>query len=197
MWDQRYAEEGFAYGERPNDFLIATAGYVTPGGRVLMLGDGEGRNGVYMAEQGHEVHSVDLSPVGMAKAAKLAASRGVTITTEVADLATFDLGDAAWDGIVSIFCHMPPSIRQRVHHAIGKALVPGGVLLLEAYAKEQFGRGTGGPPDEAMLMSLTELENEFDGLEILHGESFDRKVIEGKYHTGRAAVTQIIARRPA
>ena len=98
-WDERYSEDGFAFGTEPNDFLREVVEQL-PRGRTLCLGDGEGRNGVFLAQHGHDVTTVDLSPVGVLKARRLAAERGVTIDARVADLAQFDLGDAAWDCIV-------------------------------------------------------------------------------------------------
>jgi SAM-dependent methyltransferase len=110
MWDERYSQEGFVYGTEPNEFLAAVAGRI-PAGPVLSLGEGEGRNAAYLASLGHRVVAVDQSEVGLAKARALAADRGLTIETVRADLATFPIEPGAWAGIVSIFCHLPRSIR--------------------------------------------------------------------------------------
>lgn len=195
MWDERYGKEGFAYGTAPNDFLREHAAKL-PAGPVLCLADGEGRNGVFLAEQGYEVTSVDQSRVGLAKAATLAAERGVTIHTEVADLATWDLGQARWSGVVSISAHLPPEVRARVHAGVVRALRPGGVFLVEAYAPSQLGFGTGGPPAAEWLFDVEQVKRELDGLTFELAHEIERDVVEGRYHTGRAAVTQIIARKP-
>ncbi|MGA1260088.1 MAG: SAM-dependent methyltransferase, partial [Ilumatobacteraceae bacterium] len=129
-WDERYAEDGFAFGTEPNDFLRDVASRL-PVGRTLCLGDGEGRNGVYLAGLGHRVTTIDLSPVGVVKARRLATDRGVTIDAQVADLDNYDLGSGTWDCIVSIFCHLPPELRHRVHTAIPRALSDGGCLVFE------------------------------------------------------------------
>jgi 2-polyprenyl-3-methyl-5-hydroxy-6-metoxy-1,4-benzoquinol methylase len=115
MWDQRYGGEEYAYGTAPNEFLVAMAPRL-PMGRVLCLGEGEGRNAVWLAGRGYEVTAVDASRVGLEKAERLAAERGVTITTVHADLAKHDIDPDAWDGILSIFCHLPPALRADVHH---------------------------------------------------------------------------------
>ena len=114
FWNSRYGEKGYTYGTEPNDFLASAVANHIPASLpasgnadALFVGDGEGRNGVWMATQGFKVTSVDLSDIGMAKAAALAKERGTSITTHVADLSTFDLGEGKWDVIVSIFCHMP------------------------------------------------------------------------------------------
>lgn len=195
MWDQRYSDTEFFYGTEPNDFLRAESVRL-PKGDVLCIGDGEGRNGVWLAEQGMCVTSVDQSAVGMQKAAELAARRQVPFSTKVADLAVFDLGIARWHAVVSIFCHLPSALRRDVHARIGRALRPGGVVLLEAYTPAQLGRGTGGPQDPDMLPTLAILQQEFAGLDVLVGVERERSVLEGKGHRGTSSVVQFVARKP-
>ncbi len=197
VWEARYgAAKDYWYGTEPNDFLAASATDI-PVGDVLCLADGEGRNGVYLAGLGHRVTSVDLTRSGMAKAARLAADRDLPLTTIVADLATFDLGEERWDLIVSIFAHTPPPIRARVHGLLSSALRPGGRLILEAYTPDQIGRGTGGPPVPELTMTLAGLRDELTGLHIEHGAELVRNVVEGPGHTGDGAVVQVLASRPA
>ena len=194
MWQARYDTDEYLYGTEPNDFLRESVPDLTPG-TALCLADGEGRNGVYLATLGHQVTSVDLTPAGMAKAGRLAADRGVELTTVVADLADHDLGVEQWDLVVSIFAHLPPPVRSRVHGSLATALRPGGRLVLEAYTPDQIGRGTGGPPVPELTMTLDGLRRELSGLTIIHGAELVRTVIEGAGHTGEAAVVQVIATR--
>ena len=192
-WNARYgATEEYIYGVEPNDFLRRSIEGI-PAGDVLCVADGEGRNGTYLASLGHRVTSVDLTETGMAKAARLATERGVELTTIVADLAEFDLGRTRWDVIVSIFAHTPPPIRARVHAAIAGALRPGGRLILEAYTPDQIGRGTGGPPNPELTMTLDGLRRELIGMTISTGREIVRAVIEGPGHTGDGSVVQVIA----
>jgi len=114
MWNERYSAPEYVYGTEPNAFLVEAAPLIPPG-RVLALADGEGRNGVYLATRGHRVTSVDLSPVGLDKARRLAAERGVPIDTVVADLEDYVITPDSWQGIVSIFCHLPPPVRRRLY----------------------------------------------------------------------------------
>ena len=160
---------------------------------VLCLADGEGRNGVYLASLGHTVTSVDVSETGIAKAAKLAADQGVALTTVIADLVDFDLGENRWDLIVSIFAHTPPAIRRRVHASIASALRPRGVFVLEAFTPDQVGRGTGGPQVAEMTMTLDGLRSELADMTIRAGEERVRTVVEGVGHTGDGAVVQVVA----
>lgn len=196
-WDARYAEAGWAFGTEPNDFLREQAHQLPVGGCVLCLAEGEGRNAVWLAQQGFDVTGIDVASVGLEKARQLACERGVRITTVVADLASFEFGSAMWDGIVSIFAHVPVPVRRRVHASVLTALKPGGVLLLEAYRPQQLERATGGPPDDERMLDLGRLRPELGALEWLLAREVERDVTEGRYHTGRASTVQLIARRPA
>ena len=194
-WDQRFSTPEYVYGTAPNDFLREMAPRI-PEGPVLCLADGEGRNGVHLAQQGHPVTSVDGSEVGLAKARSLAAERGVTLATIHADLADYVIEPGAWSGIVSVFCHLPPALRARVHAAAVRGLRPGGVFILEAYTPRQLPLGTGGPSQEELLMTPESLRAELAGLELERCNEVRRPVVEGRVHTGEAAVVQVLAVRP-
>lgn len=194
MWNERYLESGFAYGTEPNDFLASIVARI-PRGKILSLAEGEGRNAVFLAAHGCDVTAVDVSEVGLAKAARLAGERGVSITTVHADLAAFAIAPDAWDGVVAIFCHLPGSVRAGVHRAAAAGLRRGGVFVLEAYTPRQLEHGTGGPRDVGLLMTLEALREELAGLRFIHAAEVERDVIEGRYHTGRAAVVQVLAVR--
>lgn len=194
-WDARYAGDQWFYGQEPNDFLRENAGVFAPGGRVLSLAEGEGRNGVFLARQGLVVTGVDASPVGLAKARRLAAQQGVALQTVVANLATWRWEGPPLDGVVAIWCHLPAPLRAEVLNAAIEALRPGGVLLLESYTPDQVGRGTGGPPDPALLPTAAQLRDELRGVHIEHLEERLRHVAEGRGHHGLSAVVQLLARR--
>lgn len=197
MWNERYAETFASYGTEPNDFLREVAHRI-PEGPVLCLAEGEGRNAVFLAEKGHAATAVDLSDVGLANAAKLAAQRGVEITTVVADLADYDLGEACWAGIVSIWAHVPPPVRTRLHAACVRALRPGGAMVLEAYTPRQLDRpGQGGPPSAALLMTPDGLRDELSGLRFERCEEVDRDIAEGRYHHGPSTTVQVLAFKPS
>jgi SAM-dependent methyltransferase len=194
-WDARYSEPGFAYGTAPNDFVREMAGRIPPG-PVLCLAEGEGRNAVHLAALGHAVTAVDGSAVGLAKAESLARARAVPLETVHADLADFAIAEGAWAGIVAVFAHLPPALRARTHAAVVKGLRPGGVYLLEAYTPQQLALGTGGPADVELLMTADGLRRELAGLEFEICREVEREVVEGRFHSGRAAVVQVLARRP-
>ena len=192
MWNERYAEPGFIYGTEPNDFLRSVADRI-PSGPVLCLAEGQGRNAVYLASLGHDVVAVDQSPVGLQRARELAAARGVTIDTVVADLAEYRIAPGAWSGIVAIFMHLPPALRAHVLAASVHALAPGGAFVMEAYRPKQLEYRTGGPGEASLLPSLDDLRRELAGLRVEHGVEIEREIHEGDYHSGHSAVVQVLA----
>lgn len=196
MWDQRYDTELYLYGTEPNGFLVSVADRLPAAAEVLCLAEGEGRNSVYLAGRGHRVLAVDSSAVGLAKAQKLATARKVTLETRVEDLARLEIKPNGWDGIVSIFAHVPSAIRRELHRKVTAGLRPGGLFILEAYTPDQLRHKTGGPPDLDKLMNLDELRRELAGLTIEHGVETEREIVEGTLHTGLGAVVQILARKP-
>ncbi len=196
MWDERYSQAEYVYGKNPNDFLVNVIQQI-PKGRVLCLADGEGRNGVYLAQQGCQVTAVDGSSVGLEKSRKLAVERSVEIETIVADLAEFPIQPNSWDAIVSIFCHLPPTVRAHVHRQVISGLRSGGVFVLEAYTPRQLQFKTGGPPTAELTMELLTLQQELEGLEFKHAVELERDIQEGLFHQGRSAVVQVLAVKPS
>ncbi len=200
FWNARYAELELAYGDTPNDFLVSVADRLPESGRVLCLAEGQGRNAVWLAERGHRVLAVDQSAVGLSRALSLASARGVVIDTERADLADFDLGDAEWDAVISLFAHTPSALRLDLHRRAVTALKPGGALVLEAYTPEQTARDTGGPSGDAardLCMTAHGLREELAGLRFETLRETEREVWEGEYHTGAATVVQALAWKDA
>lgn len=200
FWDQRYAEPGFAFGEVPNAWLAANRSLFKTGMTALVPGDGEGRNGVFLAELGLNVTSVDASKIGTHKANLLAAERGVSITTEVADLTTWAWPKASFDVVASIYLHWPSRVRPRMHALMMAALKPGGYLLLEAYTPRQLlhriSGSVGGPADSDMLFEPADLRHDFAAMDIRRLEEMEVVLQEGSRHTGRSSVVRMLARLP-
>lgn len=194
MWDERYSAEEYAYGTNPNQFLEENVNHI-PKGKVLSLAEGEGRNAVFLAKQGYSVTAVDASIVGLNKARKLAEENGVVVEFIHADLADYDLGENKWDGIVSIFCPLPYSLRKQLYKKVEAALKRNGVFLLEAFTPDQLKHGTGGGTSADVMQSKESLSLELAGLKFKHLVELERDVIEGIYHTGISAVVQAIASR--
>jgi SAM-dependent methyltransferase len=194
-WDERYSGSEFFYGTEPNDFLKSQTHAIPTGGDVLCLAEGEGRNAVYLARQGFKVTAVDQSPVGLEKMHQLASKYGVTIESVVADLEDYPIGSNRWDAIVSIWCHVPPPLRAKLHQDLIRGLKTGGVLILEAYHPRQLEFETGGPPVAELMMTESGLRAELSGLDFELIQEIERDVQEGKGHFGMSAVTQLLARK--
>ncbi len=197
FWDDKFASREYLYGVEPNAFLVSQRHRLRPGMEVLAVADGEGRNGVWLAEQGMRVSTVDGSPVAVRKALKLALDRRVTIHAQVADLADWAWPVAAFDAVAAVFIHFGPDLRRSMHHAMYGALKPGGLVLMEVFHPDQLGRGSGGPPVREMLYDAATLAEDFRGAEVLHLEEVETDLDEGPLHRGAASVTRLVARRPA
>lgn len=197
FWDGRYAEAGYTYGFEPNEFLVSWVSEF-PSGPVLSLGEGEGRNAVFLAKRGHDVTAVDQSVVGLDKVRRLADENGVTVNVVQADLAEFSIEPASWSAIISIFCHLPSSIRVPLHAAVTSGLVERGLFLIESFTPDQVGRDTGGPSNRDMLVCLEQLKLELSPLEIVQGCELERNVRSSALRSGGlASVVQAVARKRA
>lgn len=198
FWDTHYATPGYKYGTAPNRFLTEQAHLLAPGSRVLLPGDGEGRNSVWLATQGHQVHAVDASAVGLAKAQALADEHGVNMATTQADLADWHPEPSSVDAVVLVYLHLPDTLRRTVLPRLAQALRPGGLWLLEAFHPGQLVHRSGGPKDPTMLYTPDLLAADTrDWLE--HTLLWDgpTELDEGPGHQGPAHVTRHLARRKA
>jgi len=199
FWDDRYQESGYAYGVTPNQFLTEQEHRLKPGMKALAVGDGEGRNGVWLAKLGLEVLSVDISPVGLAKAQALANQHNVEIQTECADLTSWDWKMFEYDVVVSIYLHFSPNVRQKMHQAMLHSLKPGGLLLLEAFNPQQLEYqrqyNSGGPKVLDMLYYPEMLRQDFAEGEILELTEAIAELHEGSYHEGKASVVRMVLQR--
>ncbi len=195
MWDDRYSAEHYIYGKTPNDFLRENV-TALPKGKILCLGDGEGRNSVFLARQGYDLTALDASRVGQDKARRLAEEQQVSITFIHSDINDYTIEENAWDGIVSIFFHLLEPERRRLHRQVIAGLKQGGVLLLEAYTPRQLMFGDGGPSTEDLMMTPECLAQELESLHFHHLQELERDVTEGTHHAGTGAVVQAIASKP-
>jgi SAM-dependent methyltransferase len=195
-WDERYGSGGFQFGEAPNEYLLSQSWRVRPGMRAVVPGDGEGRNGVWLAGQGLAVTSLDWSAVGVAKARALAARRGVAIEAVVADVARRDWPEAAFDVAAWIYLHLPPADRAAAAAGVARALVPGGLLVIECFTPAQEGRRSGGPKEPSLLWSRAVVEAAFPGFELLELTEGTVRLDEGPRHQGPAEVVRGVLRKP-
>jgi 2-polyprenyl-3-methyl-5-hydroxy-6-metoxy-1,4-benzoquinol methylase len=196
VWNERYAGEEYHFGTEPNAFLVSQRARLTPGLTCLAVADGEGRNGVWLAEQGLQVLSVDSSPVAQAKAKKLAQQRGVSMQFEQVDLMQWDWDADKFDVVAAIFIQFAdPALRERLFARIVESLKPGGVLVLQGYTPKQLEYRTGGPPYVSHLYTPELLRAAFAALEIVELEQYEDVLSEGTGHSGRSALIGMVARR--
>jgi SAM-dependent methyltransferase len=197
FWDGRYATEDYIFGTVPNVFLASQSALIRPGMRALSIADGEGRNGVWLAEQGAQVHAVDFSAAALEKARKLAAERGVTLDFEQADILDWHWPEAAYDLVAAIFIQFaPPPERDRIIADIRRCLKPGGLLILQGYTPKQVEFGTGGPPHAANMYTEALLREWFGDWDILHLAEHESVIREGSHHHGLSALIDLVARKP-
>lgn len=198
FWDERYATDDYIFGTAPNRFLESQAARIRPGMAALSIADGEGRNGVWLAERGARVHAIDVSPVALDKARKLAAGRGVTLDFERADILDWNWPDAAYDLVAAIFIQFaPPPERDRIIAGIRRCLKPGGLLILQGYTPKQIEFGTGGPPHAANMYTADLLRDWFGDWDILHLAEHESVISEGSHHHGLSALIDLVAKKPA
>lgn len=196
FWDDRYSRDEYVFGEAPNAFLAAQNLLLPPSGKVLAIADGEGRNGVWLAEQGLDVVSMDASPVGLDKAKRLAAKRGVSLKTHLLDIADYDWPAERFDVVAGIFFQFAgPELRDQIFAGMIETLKPGGLLILQGYGPRQLEYKTGGPGILENLYTEALLAEKFAALDILHLSDADREIAEGLTHVGRSHLVDLVGRK--
>lgn len=195
LWDARYAAADYLFGTEPNAYLASQAHRLVPGQRALAVGDGEGRNAVWLACRGLDVTLVDISPVGLEKARRLADRNGCRIETIAADLTRWAWPRDQFDLAVEIFVHVPVAARQTIHRAMAASLRPGGLALVESFQKRQAGGRSGGPGTAPLLYDAASLSDDFAALETLELLEGTVLLAEGVKHRGPAQVVRYLGRR--
>lgn len=196
-WEARYSAPEYIFGTGPNHFLAACKPLLPASGRALAVADGEGRNGVWLAEQGLDVLSIDFSPRGQEKARALAKARGVRMQVEQADVHAYDYPADTFDVVAEIFTQFSdPAQRRRKWDGMKRALKPGGLLIIEGYTPKQLEYGTGGPKQLDHFYTREMLVAEFAGWRDIVIEEHEMEMNEGPAHIGMSAVISLTARRP-
>jgi cyclopropane fatty-acyl-phospholipid synthase-like methyltransferase len=195
-WEARFSASGYWFGTAPNAFLAGQAHRLRPGQRALAVADGEGRNGVWLAEQGLDVLSLDFSPSAGEKARALAAERGVRLRTEQADVIAWNWPTAEFDVIAAIFVQfVGPALRTRMFDGMKQALTPGGLILMQGYRPKQLEYRTGGPDAVENLYTRAILEDAFGDFAVLEIREHDSAIREGSGHNGMSALIDLVAQK--
>lgn len=194
-WNKRFSSDEFIFGTEPNEWLREQAHIWQPGQRVLCVADGEGRNSVWLAQQGLQVDAYDIADAGVAKARQLADSKGVSVNYTVADCDSFPYGEGVYDGVAAIFVQFAdPAMRERLFAHIRRCLKPGGTLILQGYTPKQLDYKTGGPPVLSHLYTEAMLREAFAGFEVLALREYEEQLTEGSQHKGMSALIGLVAR---
>ena len=196
-WETRYAVPEYAFGKEANYFLVSCKPLLPSRGRALAVADGEGRNGVWLAEQGLDVLSIDFSPSAQTKARALAAEREVQVSFEQADVHTWHYPQSAFDVVLEIFTQFSsPSERALKWAGMRRALKPGGLLIIQGYTPKQLQYGTGGPKQIENLYTRALLEESFHDFADVSLVEEEREIYEGTSHGGMSAVINFTGRKP-
>jgi cyclopropane fatty-acyl-phospholipid synthase-like methyltransferase len=195
-WQTRFNAPDYIFGKEPNAFLKSQARRLPKSGSALSVADGEGRNGVWLAQQGLDVLAVDFSPAALDKSQALAAERGVQIRTEIADVTTWRWPAAEFDAVVAIFVQVVfPAERAAFFANLKRALKPGGLLLMQGYRTDQLKYGTGGPPEAERLYSRALLQEAFGDMAQLDIREHDSVIGEGTAHVGMSALIDLVGKK--
>lgn len=194
FWNKKYSVEDYIYGKEPNEFFRASLERLTPG-KVLFLGEGEGRNSVFAAEQGWDVDALDSSSAAMEKAIKLAAERNVKINYQLADVCNYNYEAKKYDLVALIYLHLHESERTELHQKIIRSLRKDGIVILEAFDKSQINNDSGGPKNPDLLYTFEDIINDFIDLDFLELSKSSMPLNEGNHHTGNAEIIRFIGKK--
>lgn len=196
-WNQRFDTEDYLFGREPNEYLRTHAHRFTPQTRALSVADGEGRNSVWLAQQGLQVDAFDISHTGVAKARKLAHDAGVSVNLQLADCDQWAWPHTHYDLVAAIFVQFAdPDMRVRLFANLVRTLKPGGLLVLQGYTARQLEYKTGGPPTLSHLYTEALLRDAFAALEIIELRDYEAELNEGQQHRGRSALIGMVAQKP-
>lgn len=195
FWNERYAKKEYAYGIHPNQFLADSILKLPKHGKILFPAEGEGRNAVFAAKNGFEVAAFDLSSEGKKKADELASDNDVKIDYRVGMLEDLNFEPNSFDGVVFIYAHFPKAIRKALHQQILRLVKPNGVIVFEAFSKEQLDYPSGGPKEFAMLFSEEEVKGEFENVDFDFLKTEIIELNEGLFHQGKGSVVRFIGKK--
>lgn len=195
FWDERYSGEEFIYGTEPNQFFKEQIDKIPKPGKLILPGEGEGRNAVYAARAGWQVDALDQSNIAKQKALMLAQQYGVQINYKVIDLNNFSPEKSNYNAAAVIFVHLPPIERVELHKKLIGSLTKGGIILLELFSMNQLGKESGGPQDISMLSSVEEIQSDFENMKTILIEETNLYLTEGSKHSGEASVIRFVGKK--
>ena len=199
MWEERFAaSESYVFGTEPARFLAEHQSYLRPGLTAFSIADGEGRNSVYLAQQGLEVTALEFAPSALERARQLAKTRGVSVHYQHCDILQEDWArENSYDLVLGIFMQFTgPDGRRKQFDGMKRSCRPGGMVMIHGYTPDQLKHGTGGPPFAENMYTEAQMQADFSGWEILECRAYEREIEEGRGHSGLSALLDFVARKP-
>jgi len=199
MWDARYGEQEFAYGEKPNEYIKKQLENLSPK-HILFPAEGEGRNAVYAATLGWEVSAFDLSHEGYRKAISLCMKHQVTIDYKIGEFSQLEYDNEHFDALALVYAHFPPHLRENYHQQLGKYVKPGGTIILEGFSKNnlelsQQQTASNGPKNIDMLYTTDIISQDFQDFDIVELKEEIIDIDEGPFHQGKASVIRFVGKK--
>ncbi|MBG9578480.1 methyltransferase [Bacillus thuringiensis] len=192
FWNDRYKSDEYFYGETPNVFIKEQAFRLINHNKVIAFAEGEGRNAIFLAKQGHKVTAIDYSEDGLEKTKKLAKKHNVEVHTKKVDLLADSLPVDEYDAAIMVFGHFHNDHQKMILDKMIQTIKPGGLIMFEVYSKKQINYGTGGPKDVDMLYDPIDILTWCEEHEVIHFFNGEQGRVEGKGHTGLADVIQVV-----
>lgn len=196
QWNKRFQNENYVFGTEPNAFLLEIQKRLQLSGDALAIAEGEGRNAVFLAEEGMNVTTWDYAESGLKKTTRLAEARGVKVQTHLVDLHDAQWTKDQWDEIICIFGHFPVELREKTLLGVKEAVKPGGYFVTEVYSHHQIPYRSGGPQDAELLYSPSEFIQTFADWRIVHLFMGEVERYEGESHQGLSHVIQFVGQKP-
>ena len=196
FWDKRYSVDEYVYGKEPNSYFKEQLNKL-PAGDILLVGEGEGRNGVYAAKQGWNVSAFDISVEGKRKADRLAHKYGVSIDYQVGELHDQSYQEEQFDVIALICTHFPTQSRATLYKELMGYLRPGGRLIMEVFSTKQLnyqakGDSFGGPKNIDNLYTLEGVRADFENLEVVELEETEKRLKKIDHNSGLSCVIRFV-----
>jgi hypothetical protein len=196
FWNKRYSESEYAYGKEPNRFFKREIDRLNPGS-LFLPGEGEGRNAVYAASRGWDVHALDISKEGRKKAHALAKEYNTSIKYTLGSIETADVPQKSFDAAALIFVHLAPELFTVTLNKIAAGLKPNGKIIFELYSTKQLGRRSGGPKSIDLLFDLNPLSSRLIKMGFQLPDIREEEVLlnEGQFHSGKAMVIRGVGQK--
>ena len=195
IWDEKFSKGQFLYGEAPNAFIESQFYRFEKAERILCLGEGEGRNAIFLAEQGvPHVEALDASFVALSRLRHFAKERYVTIALRHTLISHWAPHPNSYDAIVCSYLHLPKPEQKPLFEKIIYALKPTALFIGEFFSTSQRYFKSGGPLDEALLYDINHLNELFKSLPcVIHKLSQEVIVLrEGAKHIGEGSVIRVV-----